>query len=96
VRLFRPFHIRQGFLRYCSSYAITIKRILRQCYGSGVSQAADKLHVLYRGGLIITRVYLYYPSLVAGLFSADTPYLPPEPRWLEWDKYVEKFPTFKY
>lgn len=96
MRLFRPFHIRQGILRYRSSYAITIKGILRQCYSSGVSQAANKLHVLYRGGLIITRVYLYYPSLVAGLFSAGTPYLPPEPRWLEWDKYAEKFPTFKY
>jgi hypothetical protein len=39
---------------------------------------------------------LYYPSLVEGLFSAGTLSLPPEPRWLGWDKNVEKFPTFKY
>lgn len=58
-----------------------------------VLTAAEPFH---RGGLIITRMYLYHPNLIAGIFSAGTPYLPPEPRWLEWDEYVAKFPTFAY
>ena len=49
-----------------------------------------------RGGLIVTRIFLYHPTIVAGIFSAGTPYLPPEPKWLEFDEYVAKYPTFKY
>ncbi|MCJ1251901.1 hypothetical protein MMC30_009139 [Trapelia coarctata] len=48
------------------------------------------------GGLIITRVFIYHPTLVAGIFSAGTPYLPPEPKWLEFEEYIEKYPIFKY
>src|SRR5438552_18605908 len=46
--------------------------------------------------MVVTRVYLYHAEVVAGIFSAGTPYLPPEPAWLEFGEYVEKFPTFKY
>ncbi|MCJ1440501.1 MAG: hypothetical protein MMC23_000985 [Stictis urceolatum] len=48
------------------------------------------------GGLIVARVAEYHPQIVAAIFSAGTPYLPVEPRWLEFSEYVEKYPTFKY
>jgi len=50
----------------------------------------------YRGGMIATRTYLYYPSLVSHIFTIGTPYLPPMKDWLEFDAYVTKYPTFKY
>ena len=50
----------------------------------------------FRGGLIAARVAEYHPQIVAAIFSAGTPYLPVEPRWLEFSEYVEKYPTFKY
>ena len=50
----------------------------------------------FRGGLIVTRVFHYHPSIVQAIFSCGTPYLPPEPEWLEFDDYIKKYPTFKY
>lgn len=49
-----------------------------------------------RGGMIVTRTYLYYPELVSHIFTLGTPYLPPMKEWLDFHEYVEKYPTFKY
>lgn len=46
--------------------------------------------------MIVTRIYLFYAEIVQAIFSARTPYLAPEPAWLEWDAYVAKYPTFRY
>lgn len=44
----------------------------------------------------MTRIYFWHPELVLGLFSAGTPYIPPEPTWLDQAAYEKKFPTFAY
>ena len=52
--------------------------------------------VALRGGMIVSRVYLYHPTLVKAIFTLGTPYLPPSQQWLDFDAMVEEKPTFKY
>ncbi|KAG6986546.1 bifunctional epoxide hydrolase 2 [Physcia stellaris] len=48
------------------------------------------------GGMIVSRVYLYHPNLVKGIFSLGTPYLPPDREWLDFDAMIVEKPTFEY
>lgn len=49
-----------------------------------------------RGGMIVSRVCLYHPSLVQAVFSVGTPYLPPLATWEEFEEMVQSKPTFRY
>lgn len=49
-----------------------------------------------RGGMVVSRVFLYHPSLVQAVFSVGTPYLPPLAVWEEFETMVQSKPNFRY
>ena len=57
---------------------------------------ADMWFTIARGGMIVSRVYLYHPNLVKAIFSLGTPYLPPDREWLDFDAMIVEKPTFEY
>lgn len=46
--------------------------------------------------MVVSRVYLYHPALVKAIFTLGTPYLPPNPKWLDFDEMIKEKPTFEY
>lgn len=46
--------------------------------------------------MVVSRVYLYNPALVKAIFTLGTPYLPPNPNWLDFDELIKEKPTFEY
>lgn len=56
----------------------------------------NNVHKSTRGGMIVSRICLYHPSLVQAVFSVGTPYLPPSAAWEEFEKMIQSKPTFQY
>lgn len=52
--------------------------------------------IVLRGGMIVSRVYLYHPTIDKAIFSLGTPCMPPAQVWLDFDAMVAEKPAFKY
>jgi soluble epoxide hydrolase/lipid-phosphate phosphatase len=48
------------------------------------------------GGAIVSRIYLYYPTLVSHIASVCTPYFPPSKTYMPIEDVVKVWPTFTY
>jgi soluble epoxide hydrolase / lipid-phosphate phosphatase len=49
-----------------------------------------------RGGAIVYRIALWYPSLVTHIFAVCTPYTPPTTNWISPEQMVKRLPNFTY
>lgn len=48
------------------------------------------------GGMVVYRFANHYPSLIRGVFSICTPYVPPSPIHIPLEAVTQRLPNFKY
>jgi len=48
------------------------------------------------GGFLAWRFALWHPDMVRAVFSVCTPYMPPNPTWIDPEEMVARLPNFRY